>query len=178
MPRTLDDVMTKLLLISNLLLALAAVATPVRSVAGVDPQMAGDPLQYDLGDSPSAITIVDLNDDRRPELVVINRHINTVSVLLNNGNGTFALRSRYATGLVPSAVTASDFNRDGKPDIVVANSGSDTISVLLGNGNGTLSRRIDYHTGAVPCAVVVADLNRDNIPDLVEMARPKKLLCL
>jgi FG-GAP-like repeat len=164
---TRDDLMTRLLLTSLLLLALSAVASPIRSVAGVHPQTAGDPLPYDLGDGPSSITIVDLNRDYRPELVVTNRHTNTVSVLLNNRNGSFALKSRYPTGLAPSAVVSADFNKDGKPDIVVANSGSDTVSIFLGNGDGTLTRTKDYQTGAVPGAVVVADLNRDNSADLV-----------
>ena len=171
MRRTRDNVMTRLPLISQLLLAFVAIATPTQSVAGVDPQTAGDLLPYDLGDGPSSITIVDLNHDSRPELVVTNRHTNTVSVLLNNGNGGFALKSRYATGLAPSAVAASDFNRDGKPDIVVANSGSDSVSIFLGNGDGSLTRGKDCHTGAVPCAVLVADLNRDNRPDLVVVNR-------
>src|SRR6266404_3887643 len=48
MRHTRDNVMTRLLLISHLLLAFVAVATPAQSVAGVDPQTAGDPLPYDL----------------------------------------------------------------------------------------------------------------------------------
>jgi FG-GAP-like repeat len=163
--------MTRLPLISYLLFALAVVAIPSRCVAGLDSQMDGDAQSYGLEEGATSIAIVDLNGDRRPELVVTNKHTNTISVLLNNGSGGFALKSRYATGLEPYAVAAGDFNRDGKQDLVVANSGSDTISIFLGNGDGTLTRGRDCHTGAVPCAVVVADLNRDNRPDLVVVNR-------
>ena len=44
-----------------------------------------------------------------------------VSVLLNNGDGTFAARVDYPTGTAPASVAAADLNGDGKPDLAVAN---------------------------------------------------------
>lgn len=163
--------MTRLLLISIPLLAVAVVAIPLPSLAGVNQQTPADPLPYDLGDGPSSITIVDLNRDNKPELVVTNKHTNTVSVLLNNGNGGFVLKNRYATGGAPSSIGAGDFNKDGKPDVVVANAGSNTVSILRGNGDGSLGGRKDYATGAVPSSVIVAEINLDNRPDLAVVNR-------
>jgi hypothetical protein len=80
--------MARLLLVSTLLMALAAVATPRRSVAAGDPQTAADGNAFEPEESPSSIAIVDLNRDKRPELVVTNRHTNAVSILLNHGNGS------------------------------------------------------------------------------------------
>jgi len=157
------------------LMALAAIATPMlihlSSAAQMDSQMDGVPASYDIGDGPTSIAVVDLNGDQRAEIVVINRHTNSFSVLMNNGSGAFALKSKNATGLLPIAIASGDFNKDGKPDIVVANSGSDTVSVFLGKGDGNLTRRADYHTGAVPCAVAIGDLNRDRNLDLVVVNR-------
>jgi FG-GAP-like repeat len=126
-----------------------------------------DPLGYGLLDGPSAITMADLNRDGRPEIVVTNRRANAVSVLLNNGNASFTVKSRYATGSAPSAVVAFDLNRDGKQDIAVANSGSDSVSVFFGNGDGTFTRAKEYSTGPVPSALIVSDLNHDRSPDLI-----------
>ena len=53
-----------------------------------------------------------------------------MSVLLNNGNGTFAATVDYATGR-PLSVAAADLNGDGKPDLAVANADSNNVSVLL-----------------------------------------------
>jgi hypothetical protein len=53
-----------------------------------------------------------------------------VSVLFNNGDGTFAPAVDYLAGTSPQAVVAVDLNGDGKPDLAVANGGS-TVSVLL-----------------------------------------------
>jgi hypothetical protein len=144
----------------------AAVAIQPSS-AGIDPQTPRDPMAYDLGDAPSSIAIVDLNGDHKPEIVVINRHTNTVAVLLNKGNGTFLAKSRHTTGVAPSALAFGDFNKDRKPDIVVANSLNNSVSVFLGTGDGTLGKRADYLVGPVPCALLVADLNRDGMPDLL-----------
>src|SRR5262249_35069145 len=83
-----------------------------------------DPLGYGLLDGRSTTTRFGLNRDGRPETAVTNRRANAVSVLLNNGNGSFSVKNRYATGAAPSAVVAFDLNRDGKQDIAVANSGS------------------------------------------------------
>ena len=46
---------------------------------------------------------------------------NTVSVLLNQGSGTFAAQTTYAVGSSPYGVATADFNGDGKADIVAAN---------------------------------------------------------
>ena len=93
----------------------------------------------------------DLNGDGKPDLAVANNSSDTVSVLLNNGNGTFAAQVDYATGSGPISVAAADLNGDGKPDLAVANSNSSTVSVLLNNGNGRPSPpRRPIGTGALP----------------------------
>ena len=64
-----------------------------------------------------------------------------MSVLLGNGNGTFAAKTDLRHGLAPYSVAVADLNGDGKPDLVSANLNSSTVSVLLGNGNGTFAAR-------------------------------------
>ena len=59
-----------------------------------------------------------------------------MSVLLNQGSGTFAAQTTYAVGSGPWGVATADFNGDGKPDIVVANWADNTVSVLLNQGSG------------------------------------------
>ena len=67
-----------------------------------------------------------------PDLVTANYWDDTVSVLLNNGNGTFAATMAYPTGAAPDSVAAADFNGDGKTDLAVANRSDNTVSILLG----------------------------------------------
>ena len=48
--------------------------------------------------APSSVAAADLNGDGKPDLAVANYSGNTVSVLLNNGNGTFAAKVDYLDG--------------------------------------------------------------------------------
>jgi hypothetical protein len=112
------------------------------------------------------VAIADLNDDGKPDLAVTNYISNTVSVLRGNGDGSFGVKSDYATGSVPFSVAIGDLNGDGKPDLAVANNGSNTVSVLLGNGDGSFGAKTDYATGSAPYSVAIGDLNGDGKPDL------------
>lgn len=91
----------------------------------------------------------------------------TVSVLLGDGDGTFAPHVEYATGAGPAWVTVADLNGDGRLDLAVACARSNTISVLLGRGDGTFAAGLTFPTGRYPSCVAVGDLDGDGNMDLV-----------
>src|SRR5262249_23016198 len=64
---------------------------------------------------------------------------NAVSVLLNNGDGTFATAPAYATGQRPFEVAAGDFTGHGKPNLVTIGGGT---HLLVNNGDGTFGNAI------------------------------------
>jgi hypothetical protein len=115
---------------------------------------------------PSSVAALDLNGDGKPDLAVTSSDEGTVSVLLNLGNGSFAFKDAYATGLNPYSVAALDLNGDGKPDLAVANGADDTVSVLLNLSNGNFFAPLVYKTGDVPSSIAALDLNGDGKPDL------------
>src|SRR5262249_49402198 len=92
----------------------------------------------------------------------------SVSVLLNNGDGTFAPAVAYAAGSGPEAVVAADFNGDGVLDLAVANGSSNSVSIFLGNGDGTFQPNQEFPTGNFPYGFIigVGDFNGDGTPDL------------
>ncbi|MET7785134.1 FG-GAP-like repeat-containing protein [Streptomyces sp900116325] len=94
---------------------------------------------YAAGDFPVSVAVGDLNSDGRLDLVTANSGgtANTVSVLLNNGDGTFGAKTDYTTGSFPLSVAVGDFN-GGLPDLVTANASGNTVSVLLNTtGSGS-----------------------------------------
>ena len=125
--------------------------------------------QYLAGRGPHHVAIGDVNVDGKPDLVSANQGsfgVSTVSVFLNNGDGTLQGKRDYETGGNPGSVAIGDLNGDGKPDLVAANSGSDTLSVLVNNGDGSFQPRRDYATGHGPVSIAIGDVNADGKPDL------------
>jgi len=118
-----------------------------------------------------SLATADLNGDGKPDLATANADVpantdrNTVSVLLNRGDGTFEAKRDYATGKDPESIATADLNGDDKPDLVTANAEGGTVSVLLNRGDGSLEPRRDYAAGTDSLATV--DLNGDGKPDIV-----------
>ena len=117
------------------------------------------------GASPLAVAIGDLDGDRRPDLVVANSGANTISVLRNIGNSTFATKVDYAVGSSPNSVVIGDLDGDRRPDLAVANSGS--VSVLRNLGNGTFAAQVDFRTPLYSRSLAIGDLDGDTRPDIV-----------
>jgi hypothetical protein len=136
----------------------------VASFATSAPSFAA-PRSYATGGDPVSVAIGDLNGDGKPDLATAN-DANTVSVLLNSGDGSFQAKLDYATGDTPNSVAIGDLNGDGRPDLATANSEASTVSVLLNSGDGSFQAKLDYETGGGPGSVAIGDLNGDGSPDL------------
>ncbi len=123
----------------------------------------------DLGANadPIGVTVGDFNDDGSLDLATANYGwTSTVSILLGNGDGTFAAKLDYPVGSATWSIAAGDFDGDGILDLATVNSDWNTVSVLLGNGNGTIAASICYTVGSSPQSITVGDFNGDGKPDL------------
>jgi hypothetical protein len=127
---------------------------------------------FDAGSSPSSLAVGDFNGDGLLDLAVANdSYFNgTVSVLLGNGDGSFAAARTFAAGSMPRSVAVGDFNGDGLLDLAVANYFGGTVSVLLGNGDGSFEPAHTYAAGFGADSVAVGDVNGDGIQDLAVAA--------
>jgi uncharacterized repeat protein (TIGR03803 family) len=160
----------------------------------------GSPQTYLTGTDPSvsaqAVAVADINGDGHPDLVVANSidlsgnslysQPANVSVLLNNGNGTFQAALTLASGgpiVNASSVAVADVNGDGKPDIAVGTSSHydnnsyqgyrNRAVVLLNDGSShfTIEQNLASPGGAFynggPLQVAFADLSGSGKADLI-----------
>jgi hypothetical protein len=98
---------------------------------------------YTVGTNPAEDRLVNLNGEGKLDLVVENSGSNTVSVLLGNGDGSFAAKTDFNTSTHPTSIDLGDVNSDGKIDLVTANYNSNNVSVLTGNGDGSFNAHVD-----------------------------------
>ncbi|MGB2698586.1 MAG: VCBS repeat-containing protein, partial [Candidatus Zixiibacteriota bacterium] len=128
-------------------------------------------VDYAAEDGAHSVFCADLDGDSDLDLAVANAgdimlYGETVSIFLNNGNGTFQPKVDYRTGYEPSSVFCADLDGDSDLDLAVANSMTDNVSILKNNGNGTFQPRVDYAAGNGAHSVFCADLDGDSDFDL------------
>ena len=122
---------------------------------------------YGVGYAPRAVASNDFNGDGKPDLAVVNRASDTVTILTNIGAGAFQVRGSYEAGNKPFSITVGDFNSDNKSDLVIVNEGVGSVVILDGNGDGSFGGPRHLYPGPTPQPAQVGDFNGDGKADLV-----------
>ncbi len=122
---------------------------------------------YKVGKQPVYITGTDFNNDNNIDLVTANKYENTISVILNDGNGGFSSSMSYPVGDLPTYIYTGDLNKDNANDIACINKDSNSITVFFNVGDGTFEKSADYITADEPRSLIGADFDADNDIDLV-----------
>ena len=146
---------------------------------GIDDAFEVSPLAYDLVPiasglaSPGGIVAADLDLDGDLDLAVAENGLDRVSVMLNDGTGTFSAPTTYATGDGPFAIVAARVGGllalGSDLDLFVANFADDTITWLHNDGDGTYdgTAATTLSAGDGPADLIVADLTGDDSSEML-----------
>ncbi|MBS1551646.1 MAG: T9SS type A sorting domain-containing protein [Bacteroidetes bacterium] len=132
------------------------------------------PVYYSSPQSSEFVYSAKLNNDAFQDIIVSNTGNNfsgnSISVFMNQGNGSFGAPVNYFVGGGPVGIAADDFNGDNKTDIAVATCGSfgsgNTVTILINNGDGTFADPVLYPAGSAPYKLSAGKINPDNFIDL------------
>jgi hypothetical protein len=135
---------------------------------------------------PDVLAVGDFNGDGLPDLILGDRGNNTLSFLLNKGDGSLTLSKFVNTGNPVTAIGVGDFNGDGNLDFAAVEPKNGEVDVVYGDGHGMYLNRKGFFAASVlpagvqPSAVAVGDFNGDGSPDLavVDPAKPQVYVLL
>ena len=162
------------MLASMLRLALLVVVVVLAAASGASaatPIDLGAQRTYRTGDLPYSVETADLNGDGVLDIVSPNTKSHDVTVLLGEGNGTFAPSRTFPGRDSPRTAVTGDFDEDGRVDVAVSNVFARGVSVLDGDGRGGLGPPVRHAVGEQPRTVITSDLDRDGHSDLAVVNR-------
>lgn len=123
---------------------------------------------YQTGVNPYTVTLADLDNQNGVDILVANMGPDSVSILINNGNGIFSPRNSIplAVNSDPLAVAAVHLDGDAFLDIVVILYGTSGFVTLPGNGDGTFGQITETVINGQPMAIATGNLDNNSFEDV------------
>jgi hypothetical protein len=151
---------------------------------GAEPsRLAFSNLTVPLNGTPHGATTGDLNSDGIVDVITVNGHDRTVSVVLIPQEGEPTETQLLAIGAERGrpgghfiSVVTGDFDADGDRDVVTSDHDENEYLLLLNSGDGTLRLRSAFPTSERPFMAMTADLDGDGDLDLANVGWTRRVV--
>jgi Flp pilus assembly secretin CpaC len=149
-------------------------STPATSVGGVSGSLLPS-TSYNVGIGPVAITSGDFRNVGLQDLAVVNEIDNTLTILQNQGTGTFLQAglpislgtARTSAPAVAPSIASAVLTSSGFHDLLITDPVTNAVQVLLSNGDDTFKEATNspIAVGKAPNSIVLGDFNADGNQD-------------
>jgi len=152
-------------------------STAATSVGGVTNSILPS-ASYNVGVGPVALTAADFRNVGQLDIAVVNEIDNSLTILVNQGAGTFLASAgspislgaaRTTAPAIAPSITSAVLSTSGFHDLLVTDPVANTVQVLLSNGDDTFKQATGspITVGQQPSAIVIGDFNADGNQDFV-----------
>ncbi len=130
-------------------------------------------INYTVGNYPIGIIAADLDNDGDQDLAVCNNLAtnNTISILINKGNGIFNSAINIDGGDDPFKITAAKINNDNLVDLIIGNN-TQNVTILFNSSTNNFSKQTlnviyTYPVEDARATVKAADFDNDGDNDII-----------
>ena len=152
-------------------------STAATSVGGVTNSILPS-TSYNVGIGPVALVAADFRNIGELDMAVVNEIDNSLTILVNQGAGTFLASAgspislgtaRTGAPTIPPSIASAVLTSSGFHDLLVTDPVANTVQVLLSNGDDTFTQATGspINVGQQPSAIVTGDFNADGNLDFV-----------
>ena len=149
-------------------------STPATSIGGTTGSILPS-ASYNVGIGPVALTSADFRNLGLLDLAVVNEIDNTITILQNQGLGTFLPvattislgAARTTAPAIAPSIASAVLTSSGFHDLLVTDPVANTVQVLLSNGDDTFKEATGspITVGQEPSSIVLGDFNADGNQD-------------